>query len=156
MIEDLGLVIGELSMLHKAHWDELGDGKEFNFRYDILKRMWEQNMVRVLGVFDDGRLVGHATGYMLTDMMTGAKTAVEQAVYLLPAYRGQSFGTQLGLRAIEEMKKECITRARMTCAIGIPANNLVQKLGFKHAGNVYEYDFNPVSEQHDTRRTASA
>jgi hypothetical protein len=63
---------------------------------------------------------------------------------------------QLGLRAIEEMRKECITRARMTCALNIPANSLIQKLGFRHVGNVYEYDLNTVSETHATRRTASA
>jgi GNAT superfamily N-acetyltransferase len=156
MIEDLGLVIEELSALHRLHWDELGTGGEFNFRYDLLRRMWEQNMVRVLGLFDGNNLVGHATGYILTDMMTGAKTAVEQSVYLLPAYRGKSYGMQLGLRAIEEMRKECITRARMTCALNIPANSLIQKLGFRHVGNVYEYDLNTVSETHATRRTASA
>lgn len=135
-IDDMGLIIEQLSALHRLAWEEIGDGRAFNYRYDLLRRMWEQNMVRCWGLFDDERLVGHATAYVLIDMMTGERTAEDQGLYVLPQYRGR-YGAALWRFGMKDLAREGIRCLGITCESGNIAGRMALKMGFKHIANRY-------------------
>lgn len=151
-VEDMGLIIEELSALHRMHWDESGESGEFAYRYDILRRMWEQNMVRCYGLFDGDRLVGHATVYVLVDMRTGKPTAEDQALYVLPAYRGR-YGAVLWRYGMRCLEAEGVTKLSITCALGNIAGRMALKMGFAHVANRY---IKQLGKTHEARRTSSS
>ena len=137
-IEDMGVLLKEFQLLHLAHWLESGgDEQEFNFRYDLLKRMWEQNMVRSWGLFYEDKLVGHATVYVLFNMNTGKPCAEDQAVYVMPAYR-IGYGSLIWSHVMKDLAKEGITEIGITCAVGNSAAEIAKRsFGFKHVANRY-------------------
>lgn len=148
-ITDMGLIIDQLSELHRMAWDEIGDGRPFNYRYDLLRRMWEQNMVRAWGLFDGDRMVGHATGYVLVDMMTGDRTAEDQGLYVMPQYRGR-YGSALWRFGMNDLAREGIRCLGITCENGNIAGRMALKMGFKHMANRY------VKVLHEPTATISA
>lgn len=154
-IDDLGLHLPELHFLHRKHWEEAGEDGEFAFRYDLLKRMWEQGMVRAWGIFDEGRLVGHGTAYVLADMVTGRMNAEDQAMYVLPEYRS-GYGAAMFRLACEDLKREGIVDFGATIACENRTALLAQRLGFKHTANRYVKRLNQghSNEQAITARSA--
>jgi ribosomal protein S18 acetylase RimI-like enzyme len=132
----MGLIIDQLSVLHRKQWEEIGDGRPFNYRYDLLRRMWEQNMVRCWGLFDGERMVGYVAGYVLIDMMTGERTAEDQGLYVLPEYRGR-YGSALWRFGMKDLAREGIRCLGITCENGNIAGRMALKMGFKHIANRY-------------------
>jgi ribosomal protein S18 acetylase RimI-like enzyme len=135
-IEDMGLVLDQLSVLHRKHWEESGEEGEFNFQYGTLKMLWQQNMVRSYGLFDGDRLVGHATCYVLPDMRTGELGAEDQALYVLPEYRS-GYGAALWQFGMRHLQKEGVGEIAMTAEVENQVGLLATKMGFKHVANRY-------------------
>jgi hypothetical protein len=137
-IDSLDAIIDDLKALHRAHWAETENYRhsEFKPQYELLFKYWGWKMLRIWGVFDDTRMVGHVTMYITTSMHTGETIANEDALYVLPEYRS-GYGAQLCRQMLKDLRRDRIAEAWATCKPATRVGSLLRRLGFSHVADTY-------------------
>jgi len=129
---------GQLQALHLEHWNETEAYRHSKFspRYDLLQQYFERGIAQTWGAFDGERLVGHITMYVTTSCHTGETIATEDAVYVLPEYRG-SVGRKLITTMTADLCKDGVAEIWATTKPGTRVGKLLVKLGWRYVAEQY-------------------
>lgn len=139
-ITDLPRYLPELEALHRACHEEIPTtkGTPFRFRYDLLERQFYGGHYYIFGAFHEGKLIGHASGYVSRSMRTDELVASDDVVYVVPEHR-KGLGTRLGEYTIAQARKIGVNRYRVSVMNDNPSSaRVAQRLGFEPVGTLYE------------------
>jgi GNAT superfamily N-acetyltransferase len=170
-VEPLAQCWDEVTVLTKAHWFETMQWQHGKQPYNPLLERYEAydraGWFLCFTARDAGKMVGYAWIYLVPSMHTQCLIAREDAIFLLPEYRGRG---SLALRFFTFVEQEIVKRGAVefiaTAQPGTAAAKLLEHLGCtvvnlqysKHLGRADSASSQPVSEQSNvcTRSAASA
>src|SRR6185312_3803799 len=108
---------------------------------DDLEAITSDKNVLFIVVKDDKKVIGMATGYLITKF--GKRTGFVEDVVVDDGYRGQGLGQKVMEKLLEESKKAGATQMYLTSGHDrVAAQSLYQKLGFKKRDtDVFKLEF---------------
>lgn len=139
----------EVEPLARAHYAEMqkrfeAEGMQigpFNPRVDAYERANRDGYMFLFVVRDEtGKVVGHATVYLTSDMHNGELIAREDTIFIHPGHRN-GIGRKLSAHILAFMKAKGVKRAFIDARTDPRAIRLWQRLGFKPVAEVMMINF---------------
>jgi GNAT superfamily N-acetyltransferase len=140
--EKLFNIIDEIMELANKHGDEFTYNKDIkgdvNPNFDLASILDQHDRIRVVTIRDNNKLIGYFV-FTLQPMAhyRNILMAAEDTFYLLPEYRGKSFGYRFLKYAVDEMKKTGAKVLKVANKVKADYRSLWERLGFEQEEIIY-------------------